>query len=162
MNTPIKNSKKGDEDLKFIYDKVYDEINRCRDWPVKILGFTSGLYLAVLTILKINSDRLPIYSNGKWCLYIGIALFSLYCIGILMKQHLDYLKYRNIQIRMQKKMKVQFWKVNGKRIVPEKWDDEFKGKLWENCTGWIFYAFFIICLSTLSILIIYSLKTCAT
>jgi hypothetical protein len=161
MNTPITNSKKGNEDLRFIYDKVYDEINRCRDWPVKILGFTSGLYLAVVTLLKIDSDRFPIHSNSKWGFYIGISIFSGYCIGILMKQHLDYLKYRNIQIGMQKKMKVQLWKVGGKRIIPEKWDNEFKGKLCENWTGWVFYAIFIICLSILSIWIICGLKTCA-
>ena len=143
------------EDKRFMYDKVYDELNRCRDWPLKILGFTSGLFIAMLGFLKIFTVK--VFYCEKVFLILGISAFFIYCIAIIVKQHLEYLRYRNIQIRIQKEMGIKEWKIDDERIIPREWDNELKESIWTNFQGWMFYAFYIFCLSVFSIYIIVKL-----
>lgn len=143
-----------EEEIRFMYDKVYDELNRCRDWPLKILGITSGLYITILAFLLTFADQFKISSSAKWILFIVICIFWIFCLWILGIQHLRYLDYRNIQIRLQNQMGVQNWTVGGKRTIPKEWDRELSVGLWTNWQGWIFYAFFISCLSGFSIYVI--------
>jgi hypothetical protein len=144
-----------DEYVRFIYDKVYDEINRCRDWPIKILGFTSGLFVAILGFLKLFPGKVGLTCNEKWSICIIMSFFSIFCVYILGKQHLAYLRYRNIQIRLQNHIGIQNWLGPGdKRIIPREWDDELNSSLRTNSQGWLFYACYILLLSAFSIYIV--------
>jgi hypothetical protein len=58
-----------------MYDKVYDELNRCRDWPIKILGFTSGLYITALGFLKIFDDKVNISKGERNWIITWVCIF---------------------------------------------------------------------------------------
>lgn len=147
------------EDVRFMYDKVYDELNRCRDWPIKILGFTSGLFIGLLGFLKLFADQVTLSYESRIGLVTGVALFGGYCVYILGKQHLEFLRYRNTQIKLQSMMKIATWRACGERTFAEKWDHTVKVKLWTRCQGWLFYALYIIGLTIFSIYIINNLQT---
>jgi len=143
---------------KLIFENVYDGLNRCRDWPLKIIGFTSGLYIAVLGALKLFSkDGAPISYNSKWFIIVGISMFCIYCIIILGKQHLQYLDCRKTQIRLEKKWGINEWTVDDEKIMPPKWFNPISRNLLKKGLGWIFYALYISFLSAFSIYLIFNL-----
>jgi hypothetical protein len=139
---------------KFMYQNIYDELNRCRDWPLKIIGFTSGFYISVLGFLTIYRNGNQLSCAIKAGIAALILILGFYCVVILRKQHLEYLKYRNTQIRLQKRMKIAEWLVEGRRVIPEEWDNELIVKPSTNRLGWLFYVCFITCLSLFSICIL--------
>lgn len=50
--------------IKFIYDKVYDELNRCRDWPLKIMAFTSAFYFFILGFINFKAESIEVIKNN--------------------------------------------------------------------------------------------------
>ena len=146
--------KKEFETLKLIYDTIYDELNRSRDWPIKIMAFASAAYLALFSILKFDPTHIALSFRIKILVISLLACFWALTIIVIVKQHKNYLKYRNVQIRLQKAMKVYEWKIDCENVLPASWKKPIKEKIWTRCYGWLFYASYITIIATITIVLI--------
>ena len=140
---------------KFIYDKVYDELNRCRDWPIKIMAFTSALYFSLIGFIQVGINNFELTLLLKIIFSVIITIFWLLTIYIIIKQHYNYIDYRNIQIRLQNKMGIHEWQIDNKYIFPKYWRNEKDKSIYVGIQGWFFYAFYLtaIYLITVSVLL---------
>src|SRR5688572_13684266 len=98
--------------LKFMYDKVYDELNRCRDWPLKIMAFTSAFFFFVIGFVNYRKESIEIIRNNAALIILMLTAVAVWTIAIMIIQHYRYLDYRNTQIRLQIKLGVTEWKLN--------------------------------------------------
>src|SRR5258708_35311384 len=69
--------------VKFIYDKNYDELNRCRDWPLKVLSFTSALSLASIGAMRLKSSGELAPFSTKVTLGLGLEFTCVWRILII-------------------------------------------------------------------------------
>lgn len=136
--------------FKLMYDNNYDELNRCRDWPVKVLAFASALYAGLIGFVTLKSENQNVLVSLKIGLSVVVIWFSFYIITILKKQHLEYLKYRNIQIRLQKKLDIHAWTVNNEKIFTA-YEKELPVKTTTNALGWKFYRLYVITITSFAI-----------
>lgn len=126
---------------KFIYDKVLDELNRSRDWPIKVMTFSTAIYLALIGLTQI--DNISLSPSGIKVIIMFLFMFWILTIWIIRRQHLNYLKYRNIQIRLQKKMGIYKMQNDSVDIFPEEWQKEKPVKVTTGFQGMFFYALYI-------------------
>jgi len=147
---------KNNEDKKFIYDKVYDELNRSRDWPIKVLTFVSALYVTLLGFTKIDKNSVELSFCMKWLIVVLMLIISIYTILIIIRQHKNYLKYRNIQIRLQKAMGIYEWKLDNETIFPLDMQNSVEEKTWSHFWGWLFYALYLIILTIMSCVLLFN------
>jgi hypothetical protein len=145
-----------DEYLKLMYDRIYDELNRGRDWPIKIMAFASAAYLALFGLIKLDTSAAGFSCPIKalFTLLLGILWFL--TIKIIIRQHLNYLKYRDIQIKIQKAMGVYDWKVDDEAIFPASWKKSINISIWTGFFGWAFYAFYITVIAIITLCLIWS------
>jgi hypothetical protein len=148
---------KNNDDKKFIYDKVYDELNRSRDWPIKVLTFVSALYITLLGFTKINKNEIELCFYLKLFIVTLMLIISIYTIIIIIRQHKNYLKYRNVLIKLQKSMKIYDWQASGENIFPSDWQDHIEERVWEHFGGWLFYALYLIILTIMSSVLLFSI-----
>jgi hypothetical protein len=145
-----------DEHLKLMYENVYDELNRSRDWPIKIMAFTSAAYLALFSLLKLDKSRIDLDCWIKVVITILLLGFWALTVKIIIKQHLNYLEYSNTRINLQKSIGINNWKIDNKEIFPPHWGDSIKINKWVRCHGWLFYAFYITIIALITILLIWN------
>jgi hypothetical protein len=141
------------EKLKLMYDNVYDELNRSRDWPIKIMAFATAVYIAIYGLLKFDSTNICLSIWIKGLLMTFIVLLTLITYINILNQHLNYLKYRDIQIRIQNKLNIQNLEVNNGPIFPIEWTNKQDEKQ-KFGLGWHFYASYIIVLAIIAIMLI--------
>jgi hypothetical protein len=137
------------DEQKFIYDKIFEELNRARDWPIKVSAFSSAIYLALFGFIQ--SEKTIINCSEKWILSICMSLFLIYTIRIIIRQHLNYIEYRNIQIRLQKMLGIYEWRAENSIIFPKSWTDEKPKNIISGFQGWFFYAFYMIILYSITL-----------
>lgn len=148
------------EKLKLVYPPLIQEINRYRDWPIRILTFTSAIYFGLIGLFLLKKIEIPC-CLGKGLLTGLLTGLTLWTICHFIKCHLNYLKARNTQVKIQKKLKLDQWlsyneKENKKDIVfPCFWFKLRKVKLRTGWCGWGFYAFYTLILFLLSIMVIW-------
>ena len=143
------------EHLKIMYDQIYDELNRSRDWPIKIMAFASAAYFGLFSLIKLDPHSVKINCGIKFLISFLLLGLLAWTIVVINKQHKNYLRYRNVQIELQKIMDIYTWKNEGNEIF----DIGNFGKirhisLSEGWLGWGFYAgyLFIIFLITLMLI----------
>lgn len=134
---------------KFIYDKVLDELNRSRDWPIKVMTFSTAIYLALIGLTQI--DNISLSPTGIKVIIMFLFMFWILTIWIIRRQHLNYLKYRNIQIRLQKKMGIYKMQNDSVDIFPEEWQKEKAVKVTTGFQGMFFYALYITTVFVISV-----------
>lgn len=140
---------------KFMYEKVYDELNRSRDWPIKIMAFASALFITLIGVLKIDNTSVQLNCETKLIISIILLVFALFTCGIIIRQHLNYVDYRNIQKGIQKEWKID--EING---IPLKWIayEAKKISFWRGLKngvwGWSFYAIYILAIACITICLI--------
>lgn len=140
--------------LKIMYENVYDELNRSRDWPIKIMAFATGVDVAIYGLLKFNgNDQLHIVVK----LILGFIVFIVTRVTVknILKQHSEYKKYRNIQRGIQKELQIQNFNVGGVAIFPPEWTN-FITDLKDSDVrrfglGYQFYVIYISSLSAIAI-----------
>ena len=68
---------------KLIYDNVFEELNRARDWPIKVMTFASAIYLALIGYVQISDT--PLSSMQKLAIVIIFFLLWASTICIIIK-----------------------------------------------------------------------------
>ncbi len=146
-----------------MYNNIYDELNRARDWPISAFQTTTLIYsIIVVTYLPLkisdNIISLPVVKAG---ILLIIVCVSAYILFVVRKQHLQYLVYRNIQRRLQRKMGIHKIKLDNEPLFSSEFTDcseHFSKKYKIKARyGHRFYIFYILSISVATIVLI-SLK----
>ena len=141
------------EKLKLIHPPLIEEINRYRDWPIRILTFTSAFYFGLIGLFLLNKIEIPLWI--KIVLTVVVTMLYLWTVYYCGKCHLNYLRARNIQVKIQKKLELDKWLVDNKRVFPDEWFSENPVKLSTRLWGWGFYALYATILFVLSLIVIW-------
>jgi hypothetical protein len=132
-----------------IYRIAVHDIARYRDWPIRILTFTSALHFALLAALTIK--ELDLSSSIAFAISFGLLVIygsTIYHFGHC---HKEYLRLRNVQTKLNRKFGLD------REIYPEKWFEERPVKLGEGLWGWVFYAIYATVLFALSLIVIWQI-----
>lgn len=133
---------------KYMLDQAKIEIEHTRSWPTKILAFyiavVAGMSSAIFTLS--SRDQNPVVASDcvKSILTLLLIAKLIWVFSLLRRNHLSYLKYRNLQIQFQVKNKEFF---TNHFSVPQDWLHPNEVSLGTRWQGWGFY-FFITCLVT--------------
>ena len=119
---------------EFLLKMLTDEMNRSRDWPIRVLGFTSALHFAVIAGILISkiSFILPI----KCLITLFFSLLFIWSAYYFWKCHTNYLTARNAQIDLEKKIGME-----DMGVLPPAWLESRKISGFTAVWGWGFYVF---------------------
>jgi hypothetical protein len=150
-------SEVGDEfdKIKFMYDKTYDELNRCRDWPIKVMTFVSAFFVLLIGFVNLRPENVGIVKKHSLLFIVLVSAVTIWTVVIIIIQHLRYLTYRKVQINLQRKMNIQDIKLNDKDIFPKHWTESRPRNLFTGFQGWFFYVLFMLSLATITITILW-------
>ncbi|WP_321406143.1 hypothetical protein [Tolumonas auensis] len=129
-----------DEIAKYeiILTSMFSEIDRARDWPLKILSFTSVIHFGVI-IAIISSPKTEFLFVAKIVLTILFSILMLWTTYYFYRCHILYLNIRNAQRKFQLTIGIK----EGETF-PEGWlKFEPVGGL-TRFWGWGYYAFIAI------------------
>lgn len=96
-----------------IYKIAVNDIGRYRDWPIRILTFTSALHFALLAALTIK--ELELGYGVSLTISVGLTIIYISTIYHFGHCHKEYLRLRNIQVRLNKKFGLD------RVVYPNKW-----------------------------------------
>lgn len=137
----------------YVLEQSKIEVEHTRFWPTKILAFyvamNAGVVTALFSITTLNKN--PLYVPICVKLFIMIAILSLlfWAFILLKKNHINYLKYRNIQIHFQKDNE----KVLKERFpVPGEWFLLNELSLLKSWEGWSFYFYLMVLVTALALI----------
>lgn len=140
--------------MKFMYDKTYDELNRCRDWPIKIMTFVSSFFVLLIGFINLRQENAAVIKEYSGLFIAIVCAVSVWTVVIIIVQHYRYLTYRNVQINLQRKMNIQNIKLDDTNIFPVSWTQPRRQNLLSGFQGWFFYALFIVSLATITVTIL--------
>ena len=128
---------------KYILDQTNIEVEHNRAWPTKVMAFYVAINFGLIgSLMALTKSE---YSNPLSCYTKSVVTLLIMGLGFLVwktlkKNHINYLKYRNIQIRFQTKF---IGKENEKFNLPDEWFNELEVSDRTRCVGWEFYAWIV-------------------
>lgn len=129
---------------KYVLEHARIEVEHTRSWPTKIFAFYLAINVGIYTVLSAVSDGdraseslTTIVCFKKLAVYF-LSLTATYVIYLLCKNHISYLRMRNIQIRYQLRNKDL---IASRFEAPEDWFKEIEVCITSRPVGWFFYAF---------------------
>ncbi len=140
-------------DLKIVLRYLLVEINRYRDWPIKILTFTSALHFAIIGAFLLKEVTITPLARIAITIFIGILW--IWTIVLFCHCHLNYLRSRNIQSSIQRKIGLNNIKINDEPLFPSEWFKYTCVSLCNRWIGWGFYAFYATGLAGFSVAVIW-------
>jgi hypothetical protein len=145
------------DNIALLYNQVYDELNRGRDWPLKIIGVMSTLFAGIIGSARIAKEFSTGLNMGLKAICIGILIiYGIYTAIVVWRQHKNYLKYRDVQRKLQNSFGFGNLKtVDGKSVLLPEWTDEKYKKKSRNHYGVFYYISFITILTGFAIYLIY-------
>lgn len=93
---------------------IQTEMDRARDWPLRILTFTSVLHFGVLLAIVGSGINLLFYV--KCGVSIMFTMLMIWTVFYFRQCHMNYLHQRQAQVRLELKLKL---KEEG--IFPDEW-----------------------------------------
>jgi len=123
-----------------IYSAIINEINRYRDWPIRVLTFTSVLHFGIIATFLFKAMKLS-HCQAYILTFFLIAL-GIWIIIYFYKCHINYLKARNSQARLQCYMNLKELKIENSSVFPEEWFVVVKESGFSRFWGWGFYGFY--------------------
>lgn len=130
-----------------MYNVIVNDISRYRDWPIRILTFTSALHYALIAALTLKELTLEVTAASIITIFLGVVLAStLYHFAHC---HKEYLNLRNVQVKLNRRLLEQ----DG--IYPEKWFTPRPVTLQEGIWGWGFYAIYAMVMFSLAVIVIW-------
>ena len=92
------------EHARFLLDTLTGELNRSRDWPIRILGVTSALHFAVIAGILVSGIQFAGYIRCVLAAFFTGLFVWTFCY--FRKCHINYLTARNAQIRLENQIGV--------------------------------------------------------
>lgn len=123
-----------------IYTAIINEINRYRDWPIRVLTFTSVLHFGIIGTFIFKAIKLT--ECQAYLLTFFLIVLGIWTIIYFYKCHINYLEARNTQYRIQCYMNLKKLKIDNSSVLPEGWFVVVKESGFTRFWGWGFYAFY--------------------
>ncbi|GAA0197296.1 hypothetical protein GCM10009123_00520 [Kangiella japonica] len=126
-----------------LYKIITNDIARYRDWPIRVLTFTSALHFALLVVLTVKELNV----GYVWQFVISIFLVIIWVSSLyhFANCHKEYLRLRNVQVKLNNKLDLD------NSIYPIEWFKERPIELKEGLWGWGFYGIYATVLCFLSL-----------
>lgn len=121
------------------------------------MSFVSGFFVLLIGFINLRPENVGIIKKCSYWIIGIISVITFWTILIIIKQHRQYLIYRNIQRKLQSKMRIQDIKINDSKIFPKDWTTFQKQNLFTGWQGWLFYVLFILGLAIITALIVINL-----
>jgi hypothetical protein len=137
------------------YRLLVADIDRYRDWPIKLLTFTSALHFAVMAAIAVK--ELTLACRTAVAVSMLLALLYGFTLYYFAKCHLRYRQLRNVQVRLNRLLKLEEVSVSTEKVFPGEWFSERPVSLKEGFWGWGFYACYATVLFGLSIILVWQL-----
>ena len=131
-----------DDKAKYILEQANIEVEHTRSWPTKVMVFYVAINAGVVTAILTIAGRVDLFSlEWKYTIWLAICIIYLWfsIIKIFMNNHKNYLKYRNIQVQIQKKFIKPYCEIQNIK-VPQEWFIPVEEELHVRSPGWMFYA----------------------
>ncbi|RJR41466.1 MAG: hypothetical protein C4567_09150 [Deltaproteobacteria bacterium] len=132
---------------KYILDQAKTEVDHTRSWPPKILAFYVTIHFGIVGAHLALTGRTPPI-NAPFCAKLFITLFVvglfLWAALVLGKNHLSYLRHRNIQIHFQIENLKKY-----KDTLPKNWFIINEISLFVR-KGWWFYLYLMFLVTILT------------
>ena len=119
---------------EFLLSTLTDEMNRLRDWPIRILGFTSALHFAVIAGILVT--QIEFIDLIRWLLTSFFTALFVWTAYYFWKCHINYITTRNAQINLESKIGIAEMDV-----IPRDWLLPRKVSGFTAMWGWGFYLF---------------------
>lgn len=132
---------------KFILDMLSSEMNRSRDWPLRLLSFTSAFHFAVIAGILVSKITFVTWARlALSFFFILLFLWSFYCFW---KCHTNYLTARNAQVTLEEQIGL-----SDMGVLPSIWLKVREVSGFTALWGWGLHAFiaFGFCLATLGVI----------
>jgi hypothetical protein len=137
-----------DDFEKYILEQAKSEVEQNRSWPTKILAFYVAINFALVSGLFSSSS--PTLSDcWRWLLILLVVVMSIWVIALFRKNHLNYLRYRNVQVTFQVSNAEAL--KEKKLSLPDEWFAPYVVSSFTRFIGWGFYAFLVVFIMFLSI-----------
>ena len=91
---------------EYVLAQANIEVEHNRSWPTKIMAFYVAINFGIATgLIAFRSDICSLEScNAKPIVTVAVLIMAVWTLKILRRNHINYLKYRNLQIFNQKQM----------------------------------------------------------
>lgn len=133
--------------LAQLYSANINEIDRYRDWPIRILTFTSALHFAIIGAFILKGESIKITECIDFIIILFLIVLGIWTIAIFHHCHIHYLEARNTQAKIQKYMGLNKIMVDNVPVFPDKWFKVVNETGCEKPIGWLFYVFYSIALT---------------
>jgi hypothetical protein len=149
-----------DELEKYILGQAETEVEYTRSWPNKLLAFyvaiNFGLAGSLVALASREKNQIKISDCGALLITLGIAGFFIWTVWLLIRNHLSYLQYRNVQIQFQRDNLEKTHKE--KFLLPDNWFRLNRINIFERGQGWLFYFFTTVLVTAISIWAVWGSK----
>jgi hypothetical protein len=127
------------------------EVDQTRSWPTKILAFYSAINAVLVAAYVAASGAHPLLlSTGiRVTITVVISVLLIWAVALLIRNHLSYLRYRNMQIRFQRANEDELKK---RFPVPDDWFKENQVCITTRWQGWSFYAYLALLVTAAALL----------
>ena len=138
---------------EYVLDQAGKEVEHCRSWPTKVMAFFVAINFGIvagLAALLSNSlpARIHISMTGKSVLTGALLLLATWVIGILIRNHNHYLKYRGVQVFVQS---IVFPEGPAREGLPPEWFMESGSSPVNLWWGYGLYVFMVFVIALLTI-----------
>ncbi len=145
---------------KYIFEQVKIEVDYTRSWPNKLLAFyvaiNFGLAGSFLAFSSRDKGLAAVPDSAKLLIILGVAVLFFWTIWLLIRNHLSYIDYRNIQIQFQidhleKTHKEKF-------LLPKIWFRLNDRNIFARGQGWGYYGFITVLVTAITIATVWGSK----
>jgi hypothetical protein len=140
-----------DSDIqKLVLAQASTEVEHNRSWLTKIMAFYIAINFGIATaLIALRSDICSLESCvAKPVITIAVLILAVWTLGILWRNHRNYLKYRNLQVFNQKKL---LEKRRDEFGIPDDWLAPLENRASNRFFGWGFYAYIVVMTTALLI-----------
>ena len=141
------------DEEKYVLDQAAKEVEHCRSWPTKVMAFfiaiNFGVVAGLAALLSNNlAVRLPISMAGKQVLIGALLVLAGWVVGILIRNHNNYLKYRELQVSVQSEV---FAEGPARDGLPSEWFSEVGSSPLNRFWGYGLYVYIVLFVTLLTI-----------
>jgi hypothetical protein len=141
-----------DDSDKYVLEQAKIEVDHTRSWPTKILAFyvaiNFGLVASLAGFASRTTSPAAVSVCAKVLITIALAGMFLWSLALLVKNHLNYLRHRNVQVRFQQE---HLQKDRDRLGLPTDWFRVNEVSVGTRALGWCFYLYVMILVTALAL-----------
>jgi 4-amino-4-deoxy-L-arabinose transferase-like glycosyltransferase len=140
------------DEEKYVLDQAAKEVEHCRSWPTRVVAFFIAINFGVVAGLSalLNTNlraQMPISMGGKYVLVLALLLLAVWVVGILIRNHRIYRKYRELQISVQSSV----FPPAARDGLPPEWFTEAESSPFDSFWGYGLYVCMVLFVTLLTI-----------